>query len=178
MEQWKPVKGYEGFYEVSNLGQVKGIERIETRRNGTPYHVKESLLYQYKGKEGYFRVRLRKPGNTKTLLVHRLVAVAFVKNPNGFLEITHKDECKTNNKAENLEWCSRKYNITYGTGRERQAEKQSKKVYQYSLDGKLVKEWKSTKECKRNGHDQWRIVDCCRGKAKTHHGYKWSYEPL
>lgn len=178
MEIWKTIEGYEGFYEISNLGRVKSLRRIETRKNGTTYPVKESIIAQHADKKGYCRARLRKPGSTKTLLVHRLVAAAFIPNPNGYKEINHKDECKGNNRADNLEWCDRKYNIHYGTGRKRQAELQSKKVYQYTMDGDLVKVWNSTKECGRNGYAQSSVQRCCKGKAKSHIGYKWSYEPL
>ncbi len=178
MEVWKAIEGYEGFYEISNLGRVKSLRRIETRKNGTTYPVKESIIAQHADKKGDCRARLRKPGSTKTLLVHRLVAAAFIPNPNDYKEINHKDECKGNNSADNLEWCSRKHNIHYGTGLTRRALGLSKKVFQYTLDGELVKTWNSTRECGRSGHCQARVTDCCNGKAKTHHGYKWSYEPL
>jgi hypothetical protein len=178
METWKPIKGYEGFYEVSSLGRIKSLSRKEKRKNGTTYTVKESIISQSADKKGYFRTRLRKLGEHHTFLTHRLVAMAFVENPNRYAEVNHKDENKGNNRADNLEWCNRKYNINYGTGRAKQAASLSKKVYQYTANGTFIKEWPSTKECGRAGHCQWRIVDCCRGKAKTHHGYKWSYEPL
>ena len=162
-EIWKDIKDYEGHYQVSNLSRVKSIK-----------FGKEIILKQHI-RGGYYSVVLSKNGILKIFKVHRLVAQAFIPNPNNYKEVNHKDENKQNNVISNLEWCDRKYNQNYGTRTERVAEKCSKKVYQYTLDGKFVKEWSSTKECGRNGYIQQAISACCRGRYKTAHGFIWSY---
>ena len=161
-EIWKDKKDYEGHYQVSNFGRVKSIK-----------FGKEIILKQSKDKKtGYLHVVLCKENILKSYLVHRLVAEAFIDNPNNYKEVNHKDENKTNNVVTNLEWCDRKYNQNYGT----RTEKCSKKVYQYTLDGKFVKEWKSTAECGRNGFKQSSVAACCRGERKTHKGFIWKYK--
>ena len=160
-EYWKPVVGYEGLYEVSNWGRVKSLK-----------FGKEKILKPSKNKKGYLHVVLCKENILKNFLVHRLVAEAFIPNPNNYKEVNHKDEDKSNNIVTNLEWCDRKYNQNYGTINERL----SKPVLQYDLEGNFIKEWKSTMECGRNGYQQGHIADCCRGERKTHKGFIWKYK--
>ena len=109
MEIWKPIKDYEKLYEISNYGNVKSI----LFRNNIIQKEQNKILKQNTNDFGYLVVQLRKDGKKKSYYVHRLVAEAFIENPNNFTEINHKDFDKTNNKAENLEWCSRKYNVNY-----------------------------------------------------------------
>ena len=165
MEIWKDIEGYEGKYQVSNFGNVKSLDY---RRTG-----KEQLLKPMLQTKGYFCVMLCKPN--KIYLIHRIVAKAFIPNPENLPYVNHKDENKHNNHVYNLEWCTQLYNLNYGSRNERIRKSLSKKVYQYTLDGKFVKEWKSTKECCRNGFNQGHIASCCRGERKTHKGYIWSY---
>ena len=107
----------------------------------------------------------------------RLVAVAFIPNPMGHSEINHKDENKENNAVSNLEWCTRQYNVKYGTGAERGIEQLKKIVCQYNYDGELIKKWPSAKDLSRElGLDCACIVRCCNGTMKTFHGYIWVYE--
>ena len=162
-EYWKPIVGYEGLYMVSNWGRVKSMNY---RHSG-----KERILKPVTNSSGYLLVKLCKDGKVKTFTVHRLVAEHFIPNPNNYKEVNHKDENKTNNVVSNLEWCDRKYNQNYGT----RTEKCSKKVYQYTLDGKFVKEWASTCECGRNGYTQQAISACCNGKLKKYRGFIWKY---
>ena len=165
-EYWKPVVGYEGHYQVSNFGRVKSIK-----------FGKEIILKQHINiKGGYYYVCLLKNGKHKNYYVHRLVAQAFLPNPNNLPEVNHKDECKTNNVVSNLEWCDRKYNHNYGTINERISQSQSKPVLQYDLNGNLIKEWKSINECGRNGFNQGDICKCCNGKRKTAKGFIWKYK--
>ena len=160
-EIWKDKKDYEEHYQVSNWGRVKSIK-----------FGKERILKPQKDKDGYLQVTLCKNNNQCQFKVHRLVAEVFLPNPNNYKEVNHKDENKTNNVVTNLEWCDRKYNQNYGT----RTEKCSKKVYQYTLDGQFVKEWKSTMECGRNGYRQGNVAACCRGKLKTYKGFIWRYK--
>lgn len=167
-EIWKDIKGYEGLYKISNYGNVKSLNYHRTG--------KEQLLKPTLQNNGYFYVWLYKP--LKRFLIHRLVAEAFIPNPDNLPQVNHKDEDKTNNHVDNLEWCSLLYNIRYGTGLKRKIANRCKKVYQYNLDGELVNEFESTQECARNGFSQGNIASCCRGERKTYKGYRWSYEKI
>lgn len=165
-EIWKDIEGYEN-YQVSNMGRIKSLNYNHTGE--------EKILKSYKMK-GYLVICLFKHGKSKWSTVHRLVAQAFIDNPNNLSQINHKNEIKDDNRVENLEWCDRKYNINYGTCIQRRKEKQSKIVYQYTLKGKLVREWPSTMEVERElGYLQSNISKCCLGKYKTAYGYIWRY---
>ena len=163
-EVWKDIDGYEGLYQISSLGRVKS----------TQYHhgTYERILKPKKNKTGYLSVQLCKNGKIKYYYMHRLVAMAFLDNPYNYKEINHKNEVKTDNRVENLEWCDRKYNMNYGTI----IEKTSKKVFQYTLDGEFIAEYPSTMEVHRQlGFAHTHISDCCNGRLKTAYGYIWSY---
>ena len=167
-ESWKDKKDYEGIYQVSNCGRVKSIK-----------FGKERILKLTKDKDGYLIVNLYKNNKSKTFKVHRLVAEAFLPNPDNLPLINHKDEDKSNNIVSNLEWCDVKYNTNYGTrnkriGKSNTNGKRSKPVLQYTLDGKFVREWESYRECKRNGFNH--VSECCRGKRKSCGGYIWRYK--
>jgi hypothetical protein len=105
-EIWKPVPEYNGNYEASNLGRIRSSKT-------------KKILRQANHRQGYKLVRLYKNGKGTTKTVHRIIASAFIENPENLTEVNHKDENKSNNSAENLEWCSRIYNANYGTGIER-----------------------------------------------------------
>ena len=113
-EIWKPIKGFVGYYEISNLGNVRSIKRCVRVHRGFR-HIESRIKEQFLSPKGYLRVALFKEQKCKKFFVHRLVALAFVPNPSGFPFINHKNEIKTDNKAENLEWCTAKYNDNYGT---------------------------------------------------------------
>lgn len=178
METWKPVKGYEGLYEVSDRGRVRGLKRTVIKKNGVPFTAKECMLTPHRTPKGYLLADLWKENKEKRLYIHRLVAEAFIPNPGALKEVNHKDENKENNTVENLEWSSRLENVRYGTGIKRGGQSRSKKVYQYDMECHLIKVWDSTRACEKDGHDHTSVSDCCRGKNQTHHGFKWSYKPL
>ena len=113
-EQWRPIEEYEGLYEVSNMGRVKSLERIDKNN----HLVKGKILKPVMMKNGYLRVDLSKEGKHKMFSVHRLVGMTFIPNPEGLPQINHIDEDKTNNRVDNLEWCDCKYNINYGAHNE------------------------------------------------------------
>lgn len=182
-EYWVDIKDYEGLYQISNLVKIKSLDRIVKGKNNSLRLKKGKILKLYLDKDGYQVVMLYKNGANKFCKVHRLMAQAFIPNPLNLPQVNHKDENKQNNNVENLEWCDNKYNQNYGTRNERISKtnrhsKFCKKVYQYDLNGNLIKEWVSTKECGRNGYNQGHVAACCRGKRKTHKGFIWSYEKL
>ena len=118
-EEWRDIKGYEGKYQVSNLGRVKSLNYNRTG--------KENILSSTPDKGGYLIVNLYKKGKRRGFSVHKLVALHFIPNLNNFSEVNHKDENKSNNCVENLEWCDRKYNVNYGTRNKRDSEKKKGK---------------------------------------------------
>ena len=172
LETWKDIAGYEGLYQVSDFGEVRSLKYGKTR-----------VLKTGKHRNGYLLVNLWKEGKRKHHYIHRLVAQAFIQNPNNLPCINHKDEDKTSNVVTNLEWCSYSYNNCYGTRKERVAEaninnpKQSDIVLQMTLGYVLVKEWSSMMECGRNGFDQGSVSKCCNNKygkqGNVYKGYRW-----
>ena len=166
METWKPIADYEGLYEVSDLGRIKSL-----------WYGKEQILKPLKTTRGYLQVCLCKDCHTKRLLVHRLVAEAFIPNPNNLDTVNHKDEVKTNNTVSNLEWMSVKDNNNYGTHNKRVAESLSKQVKMFDKStGELLTTFPSTHEAVRvTGINQGNISSCCLGKYKSAGGYIWKY---
>jgi len=173
---WKDIQGYEKLYQISNFGRVKSLNYNHTR--------KEQILKPHKDKGGYLRVDLCKDGKRNGKLIHRLVAQMFLENPNNLPCINHKSEDKTDNSVNNIEYCDYKYNNNYGTHQERCAKarlnhpKLSKKVNQYSLDGKtFIQSFHSAMEIQRQlGFANTHISDCCLGKRKTAYGFIWKYK--
>ena len=130
-EIWKDVVGYEGLYQVSSLGRIKRLVRYKRR------------LKPQKNIQGYLKVGLYKNGKCKIFSIHNLVANAFIENPNNYKYVNHKDENKTNNRVENLEFCSFYYNLMYGTRVQRIAKKNNKPILQFDLEGNFIKEYES-----------------------------------
>ena len=173
-EFWKDINGYENLYQVSNFGNVVslGNHTIKNQYSGKKIYLKYKI-----DKYGYYAVTIRKNGIPKTTTVHRLVAQAFISNPNNLPCINHKDENKTNNRVDNLEWCTIKYNNNYGTHYDRMAEAKSKMVFQYSLNGEFIKSYKnSIIASKSTGIGKNGIRRCARGERNKCGGYKWKYE--
>ena len=113
MEEWKSIPGYEGLYEVSSYGRVKSLEISYIKKNGIMDHKPEMILSPKNNGTGYFTVCLYKNKTHKYYLIHRLVALTFISNPDNLPCVNHKDEDKTNNRVDNLEWCTEKYNSNY-----------------------------------------------------------------
>ena len=188
IEQWRTAvyKGepYEG-YKVSNLGKILSLNYKNTG--------KAELMNPVTNTNGYLQVNLYKNGESKTCRVHRLVAEAFLENPENLPEVNHKDENKKNNfvflnedgsvnkKRSNLEWKNHIDNCNHGTRNERVAKantngKLSKKVLQLSLTGELICEYPSTRECERNGFNHGAVAACCRGEKPQYKGFIWKYK--
>lgn len=183
IENWRDIAGYEGLYEVSTCGRVRSLDMFVRNRNGCSLRKGRILRPRLVG-SGYQQVNLHKNGKKKNHYIHRLVANEFLPNPKHFKEVNHINECKDDNRAENLEWCDRSHNINYGTRNQRVSKALrgkpniacSKRVAQIDVNtNELIKIWPSTKECGRYGFVQQNISDCCRGKRKVHKGYRWSY---
>lgn len=173
-EEWKDIEGYEGFYQVSNKGRVKSLPRTVKKRGIV--ELKGRILRPKIDKEGYLLVGLHKDGKQKFMSVHRLVARAFILNQNNYPQVNHIDEDKSNNYVFNLEWCTNKYNVNYGTCIERMRRSKMKKVAQYTLEGRLVKIWDSiTSVQKEMGWSLYAISLACTGVTKSSKGFLWKY---
>lgn len=181
MEEWKDVVGYEGLYEVSNLGNVRSLN---WRNKG----ITKNLVLN-KHNRGYMQVSIGKRGETKTYVVHRLVALAFLDNPNGFTQVNHKDEDKTNNNVENLEWCTASYNVRYSMKHHPQrphfrkngivyknSKFADKTVLQMTLNGMPLREWENVQTIFREtGMSASSILQCCKGTRHKAYGFKWCF---
>ena len=152
-EVWKPVRGYVGFYEVSNFGRVRSVNRTITYIDGRNCFYGSKLLTLKKDRYGYLKVELCKNNQKKQVLVHRLVAEAFIPNPHNLPQVNHKDEDKTNNCVWNLEWCDGKHNVNWGTRNERMSKnslnKNGKTVILTTKHGIYLHEWTSVREMER-----------------------------
>ena len=179
MEIWKDVIGYEGIYQVSNFGNVRSLN---WRNTGKIKNLSIRI-----NNDGYCLVNLSGDSKCKSKTVHRLVATAFLKNPNNYLEINHIDENKLNNCVSNLEWCTHKENVRKFIGNHpdcakfrKSSQKYQKrlnlKVNQYHSDGTFIKTWDNSRTIfLETGMSDWSISKCCRGKQKTAYGYIWQY---
>lgn len=156
IEEWRDIKGFEGLYQVSNLGRVKSLK-----------FGKERILKPRKTNIGYLQVWLYKDVRKKCYMVHVLVANAFLPNPDNLPEVNHINEIKTDNRVDNLEWCSRIYNIRYS---------QAVAVNQFTLDGRFIRRWDCIMEVQYQlGFDGSSICKCCQGKLKLAYGFIWKY---
>ena len=115
IEEWRPIEGFEGLYEVSNTGRVRSLDRYDSNN----HFLKGKVLSLLKGKYGYLQVNLHYNGKMYKKYVHRIVAQTFILNPYNLPEVNHRDEDKTNNRVDNLEFCDRTYNMNFGTRQER-----------------------------------------------------------
>lgn len=233
MEEWRPIKDYEGLYEVSNMGRVRSLDREIITSNGKKIHLKGKILKLQLNNSGYLFVGLNKH-NKKHFYVHFLVAKSFIPNLENKQFIDHINTNKTDNRVENLRWVTREENMNnpltkkkmseinrgennpmYGKKISEETKKkisesleghevseetkkkisesnkgkvksenhknklrdshEKKKVVQLSLNGEFIKVWESIREPNKEGFDHRHIIKCCKGKSKTHKGYKWMY---
>ena len=185
MEIWKDIEGYNGKYQISNLGNVRSFSRwkkgglLKFGKCGNPGPYKTVFLVKTCRKD------------TKCFYVHRLVAAHFLENPNNYPEVNHIDGDTTNNCVSNLEWCTRQYNASHASkigvlSKAHDFEKgkknpKSKAVIQMDKDGNVIKEWESVNQVTRiTGIPACDIFKCCNPKkyptAKTAYGYRWKYK--
>ena len=178
-EEWKDIPGYEGYYQVSNLGRVRIISYIDKRG----WKRKTKLLTLNIDKNNYCRVGLTKAYKRKYYQVHRLVAQAFIPNPENKPQVNHKDSDRTNNNVNNLEWmtCSENNKYAYDFGKRIKKfgkdHHKSKKVIQYTKDGIEIKKFDSLTECaKELKLNEPSISMVCSGKRQTCGGYVFRRE--
>ena len=174
-EIWKAVPGWEGLYEVSSQGRVRSLPRIKRRREGlnnNAYHLEPGRILSLINSQGYREVVLSKDGKTIHQMVHRLVSMAFIPNPNNYPIINHKNEVRSDNRVENLEWCSYYYNNHYGSLIDKN---RRHKVICISKNGEQRKYNGINEAAKDLNLSAGNISMCCVGKRKTTGGYQWRY---
>lgn len=185
MEIWKDIKNYEGLYQVSNIGRVKSLDKkVNTKIKNNDYRiVKGKILKLNKKRNGYLTVDLSKNGIVKTCTIHRLVANAFIDNPQNKEQINHINAKKYDNRVENLEWCTYQENVEhakinklyYNKNCKKVRCKQTNKIYESSyqagewLNNEIFKNSKSTKVIAN------KIRMCCNGKQKKAYNYTWEF---
>lgn len=194
-EIWKDVKGYEGKYQVSNLGRVKSL-------GSDKWHKGRVLKPSFDGKGNYLFVGLHKDNCIKLATIHRLVAEQFIPNPDNLPCVNHKDENKTNNRVDNLEWCTVKYNSNYGKCKENMIKSRQsnpnyknslirgqatrnkigcsgaeKPVLQFTTRGEFIREWRSLSTIEAElGISRGGITKCCKGVFKQCKGFLWKFK--
>ena len=163
-EVFLDIPNYEGLYQVSNFGNVKNI------RTG-------KLLKPFKNTYGYLYLNLSKNGTKRKVRVHRLVAQSFIPNPQNLPQVNHKDEIRTNNSVDNLEWCDAQYNNNYGTRTKRSAESHQKPILQFDKNGNFIREWVGQCEASNKLNiPQGNICNFCNGIRSSAGGYIWKYK--
>lgn len=186
-EFWKSIEGYEGLYEVSNLGRVRAVDKL-IKQQGRVQLYRGCILSLFKNKSGYYAVRLSKNNKKRGFTVHRLVAKAFIPNPQNLPCVNHKDETQTNNTVfinsdgsinpdkSNLEWCTHSYNMSYGTLPLRKRMDFGERVCMYDKNGKLIKIFLSLHEAEDDtGVSHNTISDNCHGILHSAGGYIWRF---
>jgi len=187
-EQWKPICNYENYYEVSNLGNIRSVDRYVKSKSNSRVLLKGKPMKYVVSIHGYKRITLCKDGKHKQFFIHRLVALAFLKNSYNKPMINHIDGNKLNNELSNLEWCTHSENLlhAYRTGLtipkgnrkgiNGYLHPQSKIVLQFDLNGILINEYGSIGVTKFAGFTPQHVHSCCIGKLKTHKKFKWQYK--
>ena len=166
-EVWMPVPDYP-LYSVSNLGRV--------RSDNLYSHKLPLIMSVYPDKDGHMRVRLSKTGKVKNFYVHRLVAMAFIANPESLPIVNHKDENPANNRVENLEWCTALENTIHNRMPVRRAAPLRRAIVQKELSGEFVKVWDSRASIESTtGYYGGNITSACQGKRYSAYGYRWEY---
>lgn len=177
-EEWRDIAGYEGYYQVSNLGRVRSLDRYVPHKTFGQQFRKGGLMATHITNAGYISVNLCKNNKYKSFDIHRLVALAFIGCGGSEMEVNHKDENKQNNIVDNLEWVTKSQNNRYGTKVERQATKVKLPVLQYDTSGNFIREWESATDAELSisGKFTGAISHNINGKTKTAFGYVWRFK--
>lgn len=181
-EHWKPVSGYEGRYEVSDFGRVKSLPKTVVTVAYTRHTVERILKPSPDGK-GYLMVWLYKDDIRHSHKVARLVAEAFIPNPENKPQIDHINTIKTDNRVENLRWVTGKENIHNPITYKKNADSKrgslngkARKISQYTMSGDIIRQWNCIADVKRElGFGHSHIIQCCRGYRSNAYGYVWRY---
>lgn len=189
-EVWKPVEGWEAFYEVSNKGRIRSLDRKYKRGNYFVTH-KGRIMKQQDNNVGYKFVILKSGNIVKKVYIHRLVAMSFIPRPDGTDTVNHKDFNPANNRVENLEWTTAEGNYRYSVDRGRFDRTDAwkthlketlnkimgKAVIGESTSNNTVVFYKALNDCAKDGFQPSCVSCCCNGKRKTHAGFKWRFVP-
>lgn len=187
MEIWKDINGYEGYYQISNKGNVRSLDRFDGVHDRQGTIIKPSLK-----QNGYLQVGLRKHSTRKWIGIHRLVAIHFIENPDNKPQVNHIDGNKQNNNVENLEWVTAKENQNHAAkrglrdnmpkgerhpnyGKYGENSRSAKPVIRRDPKTGETKLYKAKILAKDEGFDVTSISKCCHGKLKTHKGYEWYF---
>ncbi len=172
-EIWKDVQNFEGLYQVSNLGRIKSFRKSTKYGCQNEYILKPSIA-----NNGYAQVTLYNNTARHKFLVHRLIASAFIPNPDNLPQINHKDENRLNNCVSNLEWCTAEYNNAYGTARLRAVDTRSKPIEQLSFDGNVLAVYRSARIASQIlGIRKGTLVNAINAHTQCQ-GYFWRYSSL
>jgi hypothetical protein len=177
-EIWKPIKGYEKSYLISNYGRVKSLDRIAITVDGVMRHYKGKILSTTPNKHrGYVAVKLSDSNRriSEVIDVHRLVALHFLPNPNNLPVVNHRDCKRSNSHVDNLQWVTVSENLTYKGAHLRAGESRKKKVFQYSMDGEYIRSYSWASEAAQDGFYPNCITQACCGFKPHYRGFKWTY---
>lgn len=174
---WRAIQGYEGYYEVSDTGRIRSVDRIVCDKNGRQRRLcgKDMKLTRTKGKDGngYMVVNLRRDGTSHVAFIHILVATAFIQNPHGYPMVNHKDGDKTNNDVGNLEWTTYSYNNIHALYNNLRKPK-SNPVIQMTEDGDIIDVYDSASEAERiTGISAKAILQCVSLHIYSAGGFAW-----
>lgn len=192
LENWRDIEGYEGYYQVSDMGRVKSLDRTLVDVTGRTFFKKGEILKLRTNRGGYMEVMLSRKGKQKCFLVHRLVAEAFIPNPQNKPCVDHINTNRTDNNVTNLKWCTTKENCNNEISKTHYRDSQlgkkntmygrcgkdnpnSIRVIQYKEDGSYVRIWNSTAETSKEGFNVAHVGGCCRKERNSMGGYKWRY---
>lgn len=179
---WRDVKGLEGKYKVSEKGVVAMLPKFLKGKDNSLRFMPLKAMKRTQNPLGYWMVSLPKNGRINGVFLHRIMAEAFIPNPDNLPFINHKDENPANYSLDNLEWCTQKYNVNYGTCKQKMSEKHinnhllSKRVLQCDMQGNLIKEWPSIAEATRDEYSRAPISKCCNGHIASYKGYIWKFK--
>lgn len=184
-EIWRDIQGYEEYYQVSNIGRVRSLDRLVVNTTKSKRLRKGRVLIPQIKDNGYMVANLSKNNRCKTCYIHRLVAKSFIPNPHRYNTVNHIDETRDNNNAMNLEWCTHGYNLTYNNAMQRMVKSRNKSkcrssekaISQYSLDGSYIKSYPSVAKASiALKTSEENIRSALKGKSKTAEGYQWIYQ--
>ena len=180
-EIWKDIPGYEGLYQVSNFGRVRSLDRIVSPKGKKSYVVKGRIMKAYKrSSDNYLQIILSKDKTEIIFYVHRLVAAAFIDNPLNLPCVNHINCDKSDNRVQNLEWCTYEYNNNYREKGKAISRSKGYKTAQVDLEGNIIEVFHSASEAsRRTGVEQTCISRVCRGEQETAGNkkgkWKWKY---